>query len=737
MSRNPVRSVRQRRWLARVAVLLFISGPSMTVPPSAEAQMVPQTAFHGRQTSSPGGTSATARQAAAVMTPELVADLRSVASAVVSPSGTHVAYQLVVPRRPFVDEDGPAWAELHVLDLATGKTHPFVTGRVNVSSLQWMPEGSAIAYLAKREGDEARALYAIPLAGGESRKLLEHAGGISAYSFSPDGSHVAFLSKEEPDPRKKELEGKGFKAEIFEEELLYTRLWIASLPAGSARRLEVDGHLSNVLWSPAGERIVVTVAPTPLVDDSYMERRIRVVDSRTGEVVGRIDNPGKLGQIVWSPDGSRIAFISAEDINDPLQGRLMVVAAQGGQPTDLLPGYLGHIAGVAWRDERTLVYTADEDLHTRVGEIGVDGDGLRTLVAPGGSILHGLTVSRDGRILAFTGDSPAHPDEVFVSSEEGAEPRRMTDSNPWLADLALAPQEEVTWRGRDGLELRGLLIRPLSEEPGRRYPLVVQVHGGPESRYDDGWLSGYSAPGQVAAARGMAVFYPNYRASTGRGVEFSKLDHGDMGGKEFDDIVDGVDHLIESGLVDPDRVGVTGGSYGGYATGWLTTRYSERFAAGVMFVGISNQISKVGTSDIPNEMFLVHNRMRPWEDWQLFLERSPVYWAGNSRTPLLILAGKDDPRVHPAQSLEMYRYLRLRGGAPVRLVFYPGEGHGNAKAAARYDYSLRALRWLEHYLSGPGGDKPPAQMQYPLEHGTGVPREQAMHTQREREPSAR
>jgi dipeptidyl aminopeptidase/acylaminoacyl peptidase len=225
-------------------------------------------------------------------------------------------------------------------------------------------------------------------------------------------------------------------------------------------------------------------------------------------------------------------------------------------------------------------------------------------------------------------------------------------------------------------------------------------------------------PGQIAAGRGFAVFYPNYRASTGRGVEFSKMDHEDTAGGEFDDIVDGVDHLIDTGLVDRDRVGVTGGSYGGFATAWLTTRYSDRFAAGVMFVGISNQISKVGTSDIANEMYLVHQRLRPWDDWQFFLDRSPIYWAGQSKTPLLIAHGKEDPRVYPGQSMEMYRNLKLRGEAPVRLIWYPGEGHGNRNAGARYDYSLRQLRWMEHYLVGPGGEKPPFEIEYPLEKKT-------------------
>jgi dipeptidyl aminopeptidase/acylaminoacyl peptidase len=216
----------------------------------------------------------------------------------------------------------------------------------------------------------------------------------------------------------------------------------------------------------------------------------------------------------------------------------------------------------------------------------------------------------------------------------------------------------------------------------------------------------------VLAGRGFAVFYPNYRGSTGRGVAFSKLDQGDAAGAEFDDLVDGVDHLVEMGLVDRDRVGITGGSYGGFASAWGATYYSERYAAAVAFVGITDQISKSGTTDIPDEMSLVHWLSRPWEKWDFYRERSPVYHVEKARTPILILHGKKDPRVHPAQSLELYRYLKSYGKVPVRLVFYPEEKHGNRRAAARFDYSLRLVRWMEHYLLGPGGDPPPYALDY-------------------------
>jgi dipeptidyl aminopeptidase/acylaminoacyl peptidase len=183
-------------------------------------------------------------------------------------------------------------------------------------------------------------------------------------------------------------------------------------------------------------------------------------------------------------------------------------------------------------------------------------------------------------------------------------------------------------------------------------------------------------------------------------VAFSLTSQGDPAGKEFDDVVDGVDYLIGTGLVDATKVGVTGGSYGGYATGWFSTRYTDRFAAGVMFVGISDNVSKWGTTDIPNEEYLVHARKWVYEDYDFFLKRSPIYYAGQCKTPLLIMHGKEDPRVHPSQSMELYRHIKSRTETPVELVFYPGEGHGNANSTARYDYNLRLMAWFDKYLKG-------------------------------------
>ncbi len=649
-----------------------------------------------------------------------VARIRAVTQVALSPEGTRVAYVLSVPREPWKgEEDGEAWAELHVVGLDR-VSRPFVSGKVNVRDAAWTPDGKSIAFLAKRGADKTRSLYFILADGGEARRVLTHDTDISAYSFSPDGKSVAFLAEEAESKESKELKEKGFKQKVFEEELKFVRVWIADLGDEKAkpRKLEHEGSASELHWAPVGNLLAVALAPTPLVDDDLMARRVRVVVADSGKVaaLARIENPGKLGAVAWSPDGKNLAIISAADLNDPAAGRLMVVPFSPvhplppgdiditAKPRDLLPGYEGHVSDVAWQNADIIMYLGDEGVQTSFNEIKRDGSGQHVIVRVNGPegrlpeekpVVTAFSLSRDGQAAAFLAQRPSHPPEVYFMKHGDPGPRRLTDSNPWLAEKKLAPQEVIEYKARDALRIQGLLIRPLNEEKAKRYPLILVVHGGPEAHYRNGWLTNYGAPGQVAAAQGYAVFYPNYRASTGRGVAFSKLDHGDPAGKEFDDLVDGVDYLVGAGLVDKARVGVTGGSYGGFATAWLTTFYSEFFAAGVMLFGISDLISKEGTTDIPNENYDVHYLKHVWDDWEFFRERSPIYYAGQSKTPLLIAHGEADTRVHPVQSLEMYRYRKLRSAAPTRQVWYPGEPHGFRRAASRLDFNLRMMQWFE------------------------------------------
>ena len=662
----------------------------------------------------------TAQTAAATnrpMTSLDVASIKSVTAAEISPDGKHVAYLVASPRRPGVDEDGEPWSELWILDLPTGSPRPFVIGKVEANAIRWTPDSASITFLAKRGTDKFTSLYLIPAHGGEARQALSMGAPITDYSLSPTGDLIAVVAQE-PDPEsKKELQNKGFKQEVYEEDLRPSRVWITSLnhTSPNPRKLDVTGSISAVQFAPSGDRLAVAISPTPLMDDLMMHSQIHLVSAIDGSLAARINTPGKLGMFQWSPDSKWIAFLAGADIHDPWAGRLMLADTRDGGFRELHPGQESDAIALAWQKNQFVMFLNARGVKTEFlkAPLGIGGE-ARVLLKDTSLILTALSFTKDGQHGAFVAHSPWHPPELFTWNTGDQTPVRRTFNNPQLSNIRLATQEIVSFRARDGLALEGILINPLDKgSTDKRHPLIMAVHGGPESHVSHGWLTSYSLPGLVAAAKGFAVFYPNYRGSTGRGVAFSKLGQGDAAGKEFDDLIDGVDHLVGLGLVDAQRVGVTGGSYGGYATAWCATRYSERFAAGVMFVGISDKISKVGTTNIPNEEFLVHSLKRPWDDWNFLLDRSPIRFTENARTPLLILHGKDDPRVNPGQSRELFRHLKMRAKTPVRLVLYPGEGHGNKKAAAKLDYNLRMLQWFDQYLKGTPGDKPSAEIEYP------------------------
>lgn len=656
-------------------------------------------------------------------TPRRVESIKNVAGASVSPDGAKVAYLLAVPRNAGVDDDGAPWTELHVLDVASGASRPYIAGKVNIGKPSFTPDGKGIAFLAKREGDKQTALHILPLDGGEAKKVVELATSIGEYSFSPAGDRVALLAAEEPSATRRKGEEKGFKQQVYEEDLPHARVHVARLEGDAKPKvLDYPEHVHQLEWSPRDERILVSSAPTPLVDDEYTRHRVRVLDAADGRVLAKFDNPGKLGDAGWSADASHVWLVAGEDVHDPSAGRLWIAPSEGGAFVDVLgAGALADSTIASW-NKSGLVHMVTDGCRTLVrrtqcsdGKVGAAVE----LVPAGVAAWTAISTSDDGGTTALVGSSARHAQELYVLRSDGKGAIRSTDSNPWMAGAPMAPQEVVAWKARDGKELQGILIRPLREKKmANAHAMVLSVHGGPEAHETDGWLTNYSRPGQMLAEMGIAVFYPNYRGSTGRGVAFSKLGQGDAAGAEFDDLVDAVDHFVgDAGgrLADSKKIGITGGSYGGYATAWCSTRHSERFAAGVMFVGIGDKLSKTGTTDIPNEEFLVHSLKRPWEAVDFFLERSPVTHADKCRTPLLIMHGKDDPRVDPGQSRSMYRHLKLRGQAPVRLVLYPGEGHGNRKACARLDYALRMVQWFEHYLVGAGGEMPAWQLDYGID----------------------
>jgi dipeptidyl aminopeptidase/acylaminoacyl peptidase len=628
------------------------------------------------------------------LTPLDIAKIQNVGTTVISPDGATVAYTLVVPHDP-LEANRRSSVHLYAYDVATGQSRALITDG-NVGNVQFRPEQGTISFTARRDGDTTNALYEIAVTGGDPVRLHSHETAIRSYTWASDGNHIVYMANEVLEV---ETFGLPYEPVLFEENIPNAKAFLQNVAreGHQPRMIDIPGSVIMAEFNRDRSKIALSVAPTPNIDDQMMFQRIHIYDYRAREVVTVIENEGKLGEMHWSPDGTRLALRGGHDIHDPIDGRIMIVSTEGGKPVNILPEFKGKFEQLLWAEDDKIHFLASQGVWRIFGSVNPNGSQFTRIIDRVGPILTRFTVADNGTI-AFTANTPEHPAEVYIYRNGNL--TRGTNSNPWLEERRMARTEIVTYTARDGeFDIEGLLYYPLDYVEGRTYPLITVVHGGPEAHYSQGWLTGYSTPGHFGSAEGYFVFYPNYRGSTGRGIEFIYSSQADLSGKEFDDVVDGVDYLIDRGLVDRNRVGVTGGSYGGYATAWMSTYYSDRFAAGVMFVGISNNISKWGTSDIPEELYLVHSRKRLWDDWMDKLRRSPIYWVDRAQTPLLIMHGADDTRVHPAQSMELYRHIKVRKPeVPLQLVFYPGEGHGNAGSTARYDYNLRMINWFNTHL---------------------------------------
>jgi dipeptidyl aminopeptidase/acylaminoacyl peptidase len=639
-----------------------------------------------------------------VLTPELILTIRQVTDAQISPDGSRIIFQVSRPRT--VDEKpGASISELWLVRADGGESSRFTTSEEGERAAQWSPDGRTIAFLSRRPGFEHTQVYQIPVDGGEARRLTNAGASVVMFKWSADGKWLAYTVTDPKTKEEQEAERKGKDWIVADRNYKHTRLYAIEVASKKSHLVTTtDLTVHDFDWSPDGRQFVVAAAETPSVDDSFMKLKILTVPLSGGAPKLVSKTAGKLSQPRWSPDGKWIAWLGATASNDPFAGSVFVAPAAAGAPENLTQQYEGTAVSLSWvpKEPSTLAFTGIERQDTRAYTLAIPSKNRTPIPTGSLSLLGGMSFSQDGKRAAYAASAPSHPFEVFVgevpeTGASGPNPKRLTKLNPHLDQVALGQQEIVRWKSVDGLDIEGVIVKPVGYRAGQRYPVVMQPHGGPEAADLNGWLGSYSRWGQMLAGRGFVTFYPNYRGSIGRGPKYAMADHRDLMGKEFQDMLAGLDHLVKVGIADAGRIGIGGGSYGGYTSAWAATHGSERFKAAVMFAGISNWYSMTGTSDIFLENSTVHWDAIMYDNYALYWERSPLAHIKRANTPMLIIHGAADPRVPISQSQEMYTALKWKA-VPVEFVTYPREGHGIAERAHQEDFMRRVVGWFEKYL---------------------------------------
>ena len=630
-----------------------------------------------------------------------LAELPRVIGPQLSPDGRTVAYFL----------SGADWKAgrpvLHLWrqDVAGGAPAQLTfTEGGDIPVARWSPDGKTLLFL--REGQ----ISLLPADGGESRVLTHHATNVSVGippSWVPDGSAVYFAASDAPSAAERELTRLRDDTYALDETFKQRHLWKIVVSTGAETQVTSgDASVLEYKLSSDGKRIAVERAPTPLAADAF-KAEVWVMDANGENARVLTSNTTQEYGPELSPDNSQVLFLA--DTNDRFDlyypTSLFVVPAAGGQPRQVLHEFRPTLDQATWApDGRSIIATANMGVHSELFQIDPGARRARQLTDGRHFIPPGWSIVPGARKIVFQFDEPTRFGDVWTMPlGDGTEtPTRVTGRFDSLErDIALPRQEKVEWKGADGTPIEGVLFYPLDYQPGRRYPLVVQLHGGPmESDKFGAGLALIQNYFPVLAAKGYAVLRPNYRGSTGYGNAFYRDVVNGYFHNMTSDILTGVDHLIQAGVADPDRLILMGWSAGGTLVNRLITM-TDRFKAGSVGAGVANWTSMYAQTD--DTTF-----RRTWfggTPWQknaptdLFWNNSPLKDVANVKTPTLLFAGEVDARVPLAQSIEMYRALKSNN-VPTRLYVAPREGHQWGELRHLIFKANTELEWFEKHAMG-------------------------------------
>ena len=644
-----------------------------------------------------------------------VLGIRTVRDTVIAPDGSAVLFTV----RAWHDAkpDGRKDSRTHVWRAPADGSRParqVSYGERGDSLPAWSPDGRHISFVSargQRAGKEPVAqLWLMRTDGGEAWPLTDLPEDVQQYAWSPDGATIAFTHTDPRSAADTATVDRRDDERVFERTARAVHLWTVNVATKAVARVTsgdaftITGPLS---WAADNARVAFTAGASALLRDG--RRDVYIADTKAQAVERISTNLGPDSGARFSPDGRALVYLS-EPVTSPAiadgtpkgtvgHSRVMLYDVATRQTRDLTGSLAVDPGAPQWSsDGSRLYFTAGTRAYVEAWSLDV-ATGRATQLTKGRTLQLG-SFSADGTRVAFAMDTPSAPTDVYVADAAFTAPRRVSDVNPHARDFALGEVDVITWKSSDGLEVEGVLLKPLGFDPAKRYPLLVVAHGGPAGAHVNNYRVGGLEGGQLWASQGWAVFYPNPRGSTNYGEKFLRANVADWGGGDFKDIMTGVDALIARGVADKDRLAHIGWSYGGYMTAWTITQ-TTRYKAAMVGAGLTNLWSMYGTNDIPNVLTGYFGGIASKETLPLYVNRSAMTHIDNVTTPTLILHGAADERVPVGQAQELYRGLKDRGTV-TELVTYPREGHGFSEYYHLQDRLSRIHEWVITHVTGDG-----------------------------------
>lgn len=596
--------------------------------------------------------------------------------------------------------------EIDLIDVATGARRPLTRYREDVSSPRWSPDGTRLAFMARnmtRSTGKHDQVFVLPMDGGDAQRVTGASRGVASFSWSPDGKAIAYIAAEMPTD-KKAIEAHDDVFQITENDFLAratpipSHLWVVPSTGGAAKRLtqgafSLDAdHLDSApepAWSRDGRTIAFSRFPDP-----YWARSCEsVIDSvaATGGSPSTLVELEGATTLTYAPAGDAFAFMRPRG-GDQNNGTAVYVG-EGGRTFDATGAFARDVDFYAWLpDGRNLLLVGQYGTHSVMWQQAVGGS-ARMLGLSGVEIAGRPSVSPNG-VIAFVGDTPRHADELYVMLSPTARPQRLTDVNGFLDSLSLGHTATIDWSGPDGFREDGVLIYPPRYERGRRYPLVLLIHGGPE----DASTVRFSPLAQLLAAAGFLVFEPNYRGSTNLGDAYQHAIYRDTGAGPGKDVMAGLAAVEKLGIVIPRRIGVSGWSYGGYMTDWLSSHYPSAWQAAVTGAALNDWVMDYTVSYYQqgDDHYFGGS---PWtaRDYRIWRAQSPIAAAQDVKTPTLIMGDVGDSDVPLINSYEWYHALR-DNGVQVKFYAYPADTHFPEDIVRTADVYRRWIDWMVTHL---------------------------------------